>query len=39
MNSHKRNALMNYYNKTMILLQACPDNNNLDFQYNREWQQ
>ena len=39
MNSHKRNALMNYYNKTMILLQACSDNNNLDFQYNREWQQ
>ena len=23
MNSHKRNALMNYYNKTMILLRAC----------------
>ena len=36
MNSHKRNALMNYYNKTMILLRACPDDNNLDLQYNRE---
>ena len=39
MNSHKRNALMNYYNKTMILLQARCDNNNQDFQYNRERQQ
>ena len=30
---------MSYYNKTMILLRACPDNNNLDLQYNSEYQQ